>query len=85
METKKVHIEMDCIHDHVNKTMTCSWNNGEIKIVVDWGTGQLGVMNRCKVIEVRDIHGMSIDEFMKLQEQCQGYAESLAAFDRMAV
>ena len=85
METKIIHLEMDCIHNHRENTMTCSWNNGEIKIVVDWTTGQLGVMNRDRVIEVRDIHGMCIDEFMQLQEQCQGYAESLAAFDRMAV
>ena len=85
METKTTHIEMDCIHNHRENTMTCSWNNGEIKIVVDWTTGQLGIMNRCQVKEVHDIHGMSIDEFMKLPEQCQGYADSLAAFDRMAV
>lgn len=85
METKTIHLEMDCIHNHRENTMTCSWNNGEIKIVVDWTTGQLGMMNRDRVIEVRDIHGMGIDEFMQLQEQCQGYAESLAAFDRMAV
>lgn len=85
MESKTIHIEMDCIHNHRENTMTCSWNNGEIKIVVDWTTGQLGIMNRCQVKEVHDIHGMSIDEFMKLQEQCQGYADSLAAFDRMAV
>ena len=85
MVTKTIHLEMDCIHNHRENTMTCSWNNGEIKIVVDWTTGQLGVMNRDRVIEVRDIHGMGIDEFMQLQEQCQGYAESLAAFDRMAV
>lgn len=85
METKTIHIEMDCIHNHRENTMTCSWNNGEIKIVVDWNTGQLGVMNGSKVIEVRDIHGMSIDEFMHIQEQCQAAAASLAVFDAMAV
>ena len=85
METKTIHLEMDCIHNHRENTMTCLWNNGEIKIVVDWTTGQLGVMNRERVIEVRDVHGMSIDEFMKIQEQCQEAADSLANFDRMAV
>ena len=67
METKTIHIEMDCIHDHGNGTMTCSWLNGEIKIVVDWNAAQLGVMNGSKVVEVRDIQGMSIEEFMHLQ------------------
>ena len=85
METKTIHIEMDCIHDHGNGTMTCSWRNGEIKIVVDWNAAQLGVMNGSKVVEVRDIQGMSIEEFMHLQEQCQAAAASLALFDAMAV
>ena len=49
METKIIHIEMDCIHDHVEKTMTCSWLNGEIKMIVHWTTGQLGVMHGDKV------------------------------------
>lgn len=81
METNIVHIEMDCIHNHRENTMTYSWNNGEIKIVVDRTTGQLGVMKRDRVIEVRDIHGMGIDEFMRIQEQCQAAAISLVVFD----
>lgn len=84
-EIKTTHLEMDCIHDHLNKTMTCIWLNGEIKIVVDWNTGQLGVMRNGKVIEVRDIKGMGIDEFMRIQEHCQEAADSLSRFDSMAV
>lgn len=84
METKIIHIEMDCIHDHVEKTMTCSWLNGEIKMIVHWTTGQLGVMHGDKVKAVYDVKGMSIDEFMHIQELCQAAATSLAVFDEMA-
>lgn len=85
METKTVHIEMDCIHNHVENTMTCSWLNGRVRIVVDYGAKMLGILNKDKVIETRDIEGMSIEEFMLIEEQCQQSAESVAAIDNMAV
>lgn len=85
METKTVHIEMDCIHNHVENTMTCSWLNGQIRIVVDYGAKMLGILNKDKVIETRDIEGMSIEEFMLIEEQCQQSAEGVAAIDNMAV
>lgn len=81
METKTVHIEMDCIHNHVENTMTCSWLNGRIQIVVDYNAAQLGIMKDYKVIDTRDIEGMSIDEFVALEEQCQESAEALAKFE----
>ena len=85
METKTVHIEMDCIHNHVENTMTCSWLNGQIRIVVDFRAKMVGIISKDKVIETRDIEDMSIDEFMRIQEQCQQSAESVAAIDNMAV
>lgn len=81
METKTVHIEMDCIHNHVENTMTCSWLNGRVRIVVDYKAAQLGIMRDCEVIDTRDIEGMSIDEFVALEEQCQEAAETLAKFE----
>ena len=84
METKIIHIEMDCIHDHVEKTMTCSWLNGEVRIVVYWEAGTLGVIRNNQVVETRDLEGLTIDEFVRLEEQCQAAAESLSQFDEMA-
>lgn len=85
METKTVHIEMDCIHDHVNKMMSCRWLNGKICIDVYWEAGMLGVCKQGKIIETRELEGLSIAEFLRIQEQCQAAAESLAQFDEMAV
>ena len=84
METKTIHLEMDCIHDHLNKTMTCSWLNGEVRIVVYWEAGTLGVIRNDQVVETRDLEGLTIDEFVRLEEQCQAAAESLSQFDDMA-
>ena len=51
-------------------------------IYLDMGDG---VTFGIEITRVRDIQGMSIEEFMHLQEQCQAAAASLALFDAMAV
>jgi len=45
----------------------------------------LGILNKDKVIETRDMEGMSIEEFMLIEEQCQQSAAGVAAIDNMAV
>ncbi len=82
METERMHIEMDCYHNHSENTMTCSWLGGRVKIVVYFATAQLGILRDEKVVVKRDIAGMSCDDLMRLQELCQRAAIALARFDR---
>ena len=84
METKTTHIEMDCIHDHRENTMTCSWLNGHVRIVVYWEAQTLGVIREGKVIDTYDLEGMLISEFMRIQEECQAAADKLADFEEPA-
>lgn len=72
--------EMDCVHDHVRCTMTCSWLGGEIRIVVDWLGGSLGIFRGGSLVESRCLSEISIAEFVRIQEQCQLSAEGLSVF-----
>ncbi|MBQ3717522.1 MAG: hypothetical protein II901_03980 [Paludibacteraceae bacterium] len=84
METTITHLEMDCIHDHLNKTMTCSWLDGRVRIVVYWEADTLGVIRDGNVVETRDLEGLSLDEFVRLEDECQAAADKLADFEEPA-
>ena len=80
----QVHLEMDCIHDQVKGTMTCEWLHGRIKIVVDWVRNTMVILKDGEVKDRRTIEGMSIDEFVRIEEQQQYAAEQLAHFEEPA-
>lgn len=81
MAATNYRLEMDCTHDHLNKTMTCSWLDGRLRIVVDYKAKKLGTIRDGNVIATCDLEGLSIEEFMMIQEFCQTAAAVLSLFD----
>ena len=84
MEAKNVRIEMDCSHDQASGTMTCSWLDGKVQIVVDWKQAMAVVLVRGEIRRRFSIAEMSIEEFMRIEAQTQEAAEQLARFDEAA-
>lgn len=80
----KRHIEMDCIHNQVERTMECSWLDGQIRIVVAWEQKTLVIIKDGDVVDRMSLEGMSIEEFMHIEDNCQAAAEQLSQFDDMA-
>lgn len=81
MEQKKVHLEFDCTHNQAEGTMTLEWLNGRVQLVVNWKSALAVVLVNGDVRRTIDITEMSIDEFMRIEEQTQAAAEQLAAFE----
>ena len=64
--------------------MTCKWLGGRVQIVVDW-------KHKCGVVLVNgdvkrqfSLEGLTVEEFMRIEEQTQAAAEQLAAFGQAA-
>lgn len=80
----KRHIEMDCTHNQAERTMECSWLEGQIRIVVAWDQKTLVIIKDGEVVDRMSLEGMSIEEFMHIEDNCQAAAEQLSQFDDMA-
>lgn len=86
METKYIYtstipFEMDCVHNQVERTMTLSWLNGAVKLVVCWQTATAVVLVREVVKRRFNIENMKIGEFMRIEEQTAEAAAQLARFN----
>lgn len=79
METKKIRLEMDCIHNESAGTMTCEWQGGLVQIVCDWKSGIGVVLVRGEVKLRFGLEGLTVEEFMRIEEQTQAAAEQLSA------
>lgn len=84
METQKVRVEMDCIHNQPAGTMTCEWLGGTVQIVCDWKARTGVVLVRGEVKRRFSLEGLTVEEFMRIEEQTQAAAEQLAAFGQAA-
>ena len=82
METKNVKMEFDCIHDQAEGTMTCKWLGGKVQIVVDWKHECGVVLVNGNVKRQFSLVGLSVKEFMRIEEQTQEAAAQLAVFNQ---
>ena len=72
---KVAELTFECTHDTVARTMTCSWNEGRIAIVYYFGLQRTAVYVDDELKRTDD--KLTIDEFMKLQWECQGIADMM--------
>jgi len=82
METKSVKMEFDCIHDQAAGTMTCKWLGGRVQIMVDWKHECGVVLVNGNVKRQFSLVGLSVEEFMLIEEQTQEAATKLAVFNQ---
>ena len=73
MET--IQLDFECTHETGRGTMTCSWLDGIVKMVEHFSAKKTGVYVDNELKCTYD--DLSVEQFMKLQVECQKVADSL--------
>lgn len=82
MNNEVTYLNFECTHNTAERTMTLSWEHGVVELVVCLQTLSAVFIVRGDVRRRLDISEMSIEEFMRIEEQCQESAEKLAVFNQ---
>lgn len=75
MNNEVTYLNFECTHNTANRTMTCSWIGGRVQLVEYFALAKTYVVIDDNVKCFYE--DLTIDEFIRLQCECQRVADSL--------